>query len=154
MKKILIIGYGNTIRSDDSLGPIIADRLTLKYKSSPNIQIASYLQLDIQVIEDLKEVDVAIFIDAREDNDEEIVKVTQISKEAVLHHSHTSHSISLPTLVKMTESLYNKNPFCYAVAPKGYDFEVGEILSEKAEIAATKAIDEVDKIINTYSKKE
>jgi len=56
--------------------------------------------------------------------------------------SFSSHSVSVPQLLGMTEELFGKKPEAWMLAIRGYDFnEFGERLSEQAaqnlEVAAT-----------------
>jgi Ni,Fe-hydrogenase maturation factor len=75
-----------------------------------------------------------VFIDARFcDSDDEIKIVQCKPAEQNAHLSHTSHALTIPTLIEITRELYGKAPDCHIVAPKGYDFSIGENLSPEAE---------------------
>ncbi len=65
MSRVLIIGYGNPLRGDDALGWRVTERLREVVNDS-QIEILTLHQLMPELMEQLSEVELAIFIDAGE----------------------------------------------------------------------------------------
>ena len=84
--------------------------------------------------------DLVILVDARADEDDELVKVRRIEPtDGLSNMPHTSHALGLPDLLYILRDWYGTTPACYAVMPKGYDFSIGEVVSERAQLAAAEA---------------
>ena len=63
MSKILVIGYGNPLRRDDGLGKVAVQRIESLVQDH-EVKAMGMHQLGIQLAEDLRDADPAIFIDA------------------------------------------------------------------------------------------
>jgi hydrogenase maturation protease len=149
-KKVLIVGYGNSLRNDDGIGPVIAE----KYREylgieNTNIETMSLPQLDIILVPKLSEVDLAIFVDVRaEDSDENLVKIEEVEVENYdIKVYHTSHTLKVNDLIKMSKKWYGSSPRTFLVMPKGVDFETGTTLSEVANNAIGLSISKIDELI-------
>jgi len=154
VKKRLVIACGNTLRGDDGLGPYIAEGLQdMTGSDKVDLRIMSLPQLDVILASRLSEADLVIFVDARTDDSEELVKIERIEPAAgPVIPQHTSHTISMPVLLRIAFDWYGAAPLCYAVMPKGYDFSIGEVISGKALIAARNAMDKITKILQQFPK--
>ncbi len=141
MKHFIIVGYGNTLRRDDGLGPLVVEGLE-KDRMPPvaRVRIASLPQLDVALVSELHQADVAIFVDARQDDDDALVQVDRIEphkqRQASSGPMHSTHSMGLSALLGICHNWYAKELCCYLVKPKGFDFSIGETISEKGHIAA------------------
>jgi hydrogenase maturation protease len=151
MKRGLVVGIGNLLRTDDGLGPLTVSALEEMDLGGGEVRMMAMPQIDITLASLLASVDYAIFVDARSDNAEDEVKVSRCDRtDQELHLSHTSHSLSIPALIEATHQFYGKSPSCFLVTPKGYDFSIGEILSPQAKrnlrVAAAQVIGLIDRI--------
>lgn len=151
IKKCLIIGYGNSIRCDDGLGPKVVELLKCEQTLvRNNISMIVLSQLDIIMVNSLIEYDLVIFIDARDDDDEIPVRVELIEpSDEKSELPRDTHALSIESLLHLSEHLYQLSPKCYAVLPKGYDFSFSEKLSSKAEINSFDAKKIVMEILKT-----
>jgi hypothetical protein len=57
----------------------------------------------------------------------------------------------MPVLLRIAIDWYGAAPLCYAVMPKGYDFSIGDVVSEKAQTAAAHASGKIIEIIKSLS---
>lgn len=152
VKKCLIIGYGNTLRGDDGLGPYIVEHIqdaVAPYGAT--VRTMTLHQLDVTLASQIPEVDMVFFVDARADDSEELVRIEQIEPAAEpvgLHH--TSHTISVPVLLRIALDSYGAAPLCFCLMPKGYDFSIGEIISPRARIAAACARNRIIEILRSH----
>lgn len=138
-KKILIYGYGNPGRQDDGLGPYVVDRLEkwAKNKLLVHISFDSNYQLNIEDAVALSENDIVIFIDA---SIEEIDNYILTKVEPSPNVDFSMHSASPAYILELCQKMYNKQPQTYLLHIKGYEWEMKEELTEKAERNAKDAI--------------
>jgi hydrogenase maturation protease len=153
IKRGLVIGIGNVLRQDDGLGPktvAFLDELSFDGYDVGTIVIP---QIDITLASTLASVDYAIFVDAgMNDSDDQIKIIPYEHAEHDSNLSHTSHALSIPSLIEITSELYGRAPISYMVIPKGYDFSVGERLSPQAEANMLLAVNQIVELIGTASK--
>lgn len=151
VKKCLIIGCGNTLRGDDGLGPNIAEGLKDVVESDGvDVRIMALPQLDVILAPEMCEADIVIFVDARADDNEALVKIERIEPVAgSATLQHTSHTVSMPVLLRIALDWYGTAPLCYAVMPKAYDFSIGENVSEKAKVAAAHSRSKIVEILRS-----
>ena len=58
----LVIGYGNTLCSDDGVGPVIAQQIARR--NLPQVQSLAVHQLTPELASEISKVDVVYFVDA------------------------------------------------------------------------------------------
>ncbi len=126
--KILVLGYGNPGRRDDGLGPALAD--AVEKMALDSVTADSDYQLNIEYALDLKNYDMVIFVDAGLDVDEPFeFRKLEPSKEI----AHTTHSMSAESVLGLAHELNESQPIAYLLAIRGYEFDFGEELSDKAK---------------------
>ncbi len=142
--KILYFGYGNPSRGDDALGP-----MTINYIETQvfeDVECICNMQLQIEDITELIGREKIIFIDA-DMSCEAPFQFSQIS--AHKDNSYTSHAMTPEALLYAYQQTYGKEaPPSYMLRIRGYQFELGEPLSERAEINLHKAKDFIKKCYN------
>jgi hydrogenase maturation protease len=140
--KILLIGYGNTLRNDDGVGVRVAE--IIAQENFPNVQVISTHQLTPELAADMANSSLVIFVDAILSNhtDIQIEKLTAISEWHNLGHAESPAS-----LLALTQALYQQNPNAWGVFIPAINFEFGEELSPITQIGLTKAIKAIKKII-------
>lgn len=153
--RIVVIGYGNSIRGDDGIGQLVAERLQSEFVSREDRELSFICgeQLYPEHAKDLAESDIALFIDAHIDTTRESVALTCIShgvqssssENSALGSSRPSvgvviHSLGPVDLLQLTADLYQSSPRAYLLSIPASSFEPGAPLSEKANIAAEKAV--------------
>ena len=147
--RILVVGYGNTLRGDDGLGPFTVEGLRdVAAVCAVEAQTAVLPQLDVTLASEMSDATLVIFVDARDDADEEPVKVERVFPTAApLNLRHTSHSLGIPDHLRMAQDWFGSRPACYAVMPKGYDFSLSENISPNAQQTARQARSKIVEII-------
>jgi hydrogenase maturation protease len=126
-EQVLILGYGNPGRQDDGLGPAAAaaiERLQL-----PHVRVESNYLLAIENAADAAEVDLVIFVDAAESGPEPFeVRELNASDEIAF----TSHIVKPEVVLGICHKCYGCSPRALLVAIRGYEFELEEMLTERA----------------------
>jgi len=135
-EKILVLGYGNTLRSDDGIGQIIADKI--EELKIPNVETLALHQLTPDLAGSFAEYKGIIFIDASEDMTQGEVQVFDLlpSEEA----AQIEHAMTPQNLLKLTKDLYSGNPKCYIIVVPARNFEFSEELSPLTQSCIEPAI--------------
>jgi hydrogenase maturation protease len=107
-KRILVIGYGNPGRSDDGLGPALAERV--EAMNLPGVAVDIDYQLSIEHAAMAAEHDVVVFADADSSCDEPFY-LRPVAAEHI--GSFTSHSVAPGEILHLARS-------CFDASPEGY----------------------------------
>lgn len=142
---VLVIGYGNTLRSDDGLGWHAAELLA----DDPRIAGAEVLwrhQLSPELAVDVARATLVILIDASADAESGAVAVRRVAPtpgaETVM-----SHHIDPESLVALAVELYGAAPNVHLVSVGAASLEVGDRLSPEVERALPAVVDAVLEIV-------
>lgn len=122
---MLLIGYGNTLRGDDALGPMAVERLRA---SLTEVELLSCHQLAPELAERLARCELALFVDADGGGEPGTVRVQPLSPEAG-HVASLTHHIQPAALLALARELYGRVPQALLVTGAGATFD-GESLSE------------------------
>jgi hydrogenase maturation protease len=149
-KKVMIIGYGNDLRSDDGIGQRIAEEIAAWHL--PSVQSLAIHQLTPDLADALANSDLAIFVDACLPVDGYDVQIQPLFPADDFDSSiHTGDPRSL---LALTEVLYGCSPTAWLVTIPVVNFEIGDRLSRIAEvgkaIALVKIIQILDKVNNYW----
>lgn len=134
--KVLFIGYGNSMRSDDGVGCYIADKLNELVPDLVDVIKAD--QLTIEMSDDIKDYELVIFADANAREDDDCIILTELKPNYKL--GATAHVLSPETLLAICNLLYNTCPKAYLLSVKAVNFDFGEKLSEVTMKYAQEAI--------------
>ena len=140
MSKVLVIGYGNTLRGDDAAGVHAAELIA---KRHPEIICVRVHQLVPELAEQIAECDIVFFIDAQKD-------VTQLNARLVVPSVDAdqprTHFISPESLLALSKLLYQRIPAkAYIVGIPASQFEFSEKLSTQTELAIHQSVAIVEK---------
>jgi hydrogenase maturation protease len=123
-QRTLVIGYGNTLRGDDGIGPWVASAIAAY--QWPHVLALAVLQLVPELAETLAHSDLAIFIDAHLDVAGPPVAVAALLPRSVSARSHVGEPGSL---LALAHDLYGRTPSAWLVRAAGEDFSLRESLS-------------------------
>lgn len=143
MKPILLIGYGNTTRMDDGVGWYIADKIQERFEDE--IEVFQADQLSVEMIEDIKDRELLILVDAHISNEDDWIRSGEVEPDS--SPGMISHIIKPPNLLAFCESIYHKYPKTYLYSVKGVVFDFGEELSEQTRKNAEKVIQQITNLV-------
>jgi hydrogenase maturation protease len=148
MNKVLVIGYGNTLRGDDGAG-VRAAELIAKHRSE--INCICMHQLTPELAEQIAECDTVFFIDAD-------VSVTQPNARLVTPSVEAdqprTHFISPESLLSLSQQLYQHMPAkTYVISIPASKFEFSEELSESTKKAVEESIVLVESLLSSENHK-
>jgi hydrogenase maturation protease len=135
MIRLLIVGYGNPLRSDDGLGWHIAQRLSHEV-SAPDVHVIRTQQLTPEIAEAASRARHVLFIDATRAGIPGTLACEPVSAGVAARHTH---EMSPASLLKIAADLYGSAPSAHLLTIVGNSFEAGESLSP-AVVAAIPAL--------------
>jgi len=127
-RRPLILGYGNSLRGDDAVGPRLATIL-----GGLAVQ-----QLVPELAERLAAEERVIFIDARTDLPPGTVQMMPVDGE-----SAATHYCSPGSLLRLAQEVYGKAPEAILIGIGGESFDLGAPLSEAAQQGMEKALAQI-----------
>ena len=134
----LVIGYGNTLRSDDGVGAKVAaavDELAL-----PGVTALVRHQLTPELAEPISEARAVVFVDAAADASTEVnLRPLEPADGAQL----MAHAADPRTLLAMAKQLFRRCPPAWWLTIPVENFEFGEELSPRARRGFEKAVQEI-----------
>jgi hydrogenase maturation protease len=144
--KILILGYGNTLRKDDGLGVYVAQALALLTLPG-NVEICTCQQLSPELSPTLAQVVHAVFIDAAmASNGEKPGTIhTRTLQPRTSQPSGITHHFDPETLLAMAETLYGHAPQATLFSVTAASFDLGEELSPEVTSAFPVLIEDIKK---------
>ena len=133
--KTLLIGMGNTLRSDDGIGAFICAKIEAMQVEQLSTMIVQ--QLQVEIIEELLQFDAIIIVDASVGKDDIEFSALKTNETQTVS---SSHHINAAMLHALAEKVCGKKLNMYLCAVPAENFEIGETLSQLALINANKAI--------------
>jgi hydrogenase maturation protease len=133
MPHTLIIGYGNPLRGDDGFGWHAAVRLR-EVIDDAGIEILAVHQLTPELMDPISRARRVIFIDAAVGKDAGKLTVATLETTGGPPPTFT-HFATPAALLEGARSLYGAKPEALLITVVGFDFELGENLSEPMQLA-------------------
>ena len=144
----LVFTWGNPSRGDDAIGPEIYRFLSVKIHDEADI--LTDFQLQIEHAQDLLQRQKVIFVDANMTCNEPY-EYTPIQPDQDI--SYTTHAMSPAALLAVFQSAYDSPlPEAYLLSVRGYEFNLGNPISDKAGMNMQQAIDYLESVIMSNKK--
>jgi hydrogenase maturation protease len=138
---VLIIGYGNPLRTDDAFG-WHASRLLSQALTGKDVEVITCHQLTPELAEPLSQCRRAVFIDADAEG-----KPGEIHRRPVRPNVPTSssftHTCTPSGLLASAKQLYGHRPQAIIITVTAQSFEFGDTLSPVVSAALPKVVAEV-----------
>lgn len=142
MRSALVIGIGNSLRSDDGAGIRAAEQLRVRH---PSLDVRTAQQLTPEYAEVLSAHAAVVILDASVGINE--VRVTQV-KPARGASPRGTHASPLEDILTLSHSLYGHAPDeVILIEIPGVNFEFREEISPVTEDAIEQAIDVVERFL-------
>jgi len=124
-QEMWIIGYGNTRRGDDGIGPYIVKTLKKMILSRKRIYFREMPQLTPDLIDDLQNADFILFIDATVKKLKKGWQLLKIQPD-FSYMPFLTHHVTPAFLLGLIQSVYMRCPSAWQVSVQGYDFGMEE----------------------------
>ena len=145
MQSALVIGYGNTLRSDDGAGPKVAAALV-----GNGASVLIRHQLVPELADDLRHRTIVVFVDAAATLAPGSIAIRRIEAATAADASDGSgltHHVSPQALLLLADRLYGARPSAFLVTIGAASFELGEELSPVVANAVPEAAAAVRRLI-------
>lgn len=147
---ILIFAYGNPSRGDDALGPVMFELLEKNKQDSSEldkIDLLTDYQLQIEHAVDLEQRECVLFIDAS-------VSATAPYEfhrlQAERDSSYTTHAMSPVAVLDVYQQIHKCDPPpSYMLLIRGYEFGLGQLISEQANINLQQGYEFIKRLLVT-----
>ena len=145
---VLVVGYGNALRTDDGLGWHVAERLA----DDPRLAAATVLrrhQLTPELALDISEATLLVLVDASHGPPAGTISVERLEPRGDTASSGTtwSHHLTPTTLVELARELYGRAPDVFVVGCGVASVEMGDELSTEVREALPRVVEAVAEIV-------
>jgi hydrogenase maturation protease len=147
---VLVVGYGNTLRSDDGVGPAVAARLAGDRRLG-GVDVRSMHQLTPELAFDASGVSLLVLVDASADMPAGEVAVTRVPSGAVGGEVMTHHT-DPAGIAGLARELWGSAPEVVLVSIGVASLEVGDRLSPIVEGAVLRAADAVVAVVEDHGR--
>ena len=127
MPKVLIIGYGSSLRGDDNIGCHVAQMLERHYRADPDVRVIGAHQLTPEMAEDVAGCEFVLFLDAAVGEDAGNIKQTTVTPRP--GPLSFGHHMDPALLLAAAMDLYGSVPRAQLLTIVGAAFELGDGLS-------------------------
>ncbi|NEP87655.1 MAG: hypothetical protein F6K18_12990 [Okeania sp. SIO2C2] len=163
MTEILVIGYGNTLRSDDGAGQRVAE-LVAEWEFQ-NIRSLPVHQLTPELAEPISQAELVIFVDVYPATSEQGLQVYQLCAPHTSpspHPPHTQlergrveqsqrlnigHTGEPRSLLALSQFVYKNVPPSWWILIPAVNFEFGENFSSQTTQGITDALTQIQQIV-------
>ncbi len=143
MMDYLIIGFGNTLRGDDGVGPQVAEAIAQWQLT--NVRSRSVHQLTPELAAEIAQAQTVIFVDATVQGETVQWRAIAAGAEAPC----TAHYADPRSLLVISQILYGRSPQAYELLIPAVDFSFGETLSETTKNNLKVALEKLKKILDS-----
>lgn len=155
MPRILIVAYGNPLRSDDGVAWRVADILAKRFSTS-EVEIIRLHQLAPELADTIRGCERVIFIDAAfsKDGDSEpgAVRLEEIVVEKP-DQARFSHAFSPQKVLGLGSELYGARPRAFSVTIEGGNFDHGSALTPRVANALPDVISTIERLVSEVASK-
>ena len=138
---LLVIGYGNTLRSDDGVGPKVADAIAaLKL---PGVRALACGLLTPELAEPVARANTVVFVDAAVDAPRE---VQLRALEPAASSQVMAHAAEPRTLLALARDVFGHAPKGWWLTIPAENLGIGEVFSELGQRGFERAVEEVKRM--------
>ena len=140
----LVLACGNTLRSDDGVGPKLAEWAAERFRGDSSVRVLSRQQWTLDLAADIAGADSVLFVDASLNSAPGSVSLAPVpfhsnGAEPATNHA-ASHHVDPPELLTLTHSLYGSLAAHAMLLTVGAgSTELGETFSGPVEAALPRA---------------
>jgi len=139
--KILVLGYGNTLRSDDGVGPLVAE--TIAGLQLPGVETLVAGLLTPELADPISRAGTVVFVDAAVDAPRE----AQLRPCAPAESSQImAHAADPKTMLALARDVFGHTPQAYLLTIPVENLAIGEQLTPFAREGMARAVELIRKL--------
>ena len=135
---MLVIGYGNTLRTDDGVGPKVAE--AVEALKLPGVRTLVCQQLSPEHAEPISQADTVVFADAAVDAPKQ-VQLRQLEPDE--SSQLMAHAADPRTMLALARDVYGHAPKAWWLTIPAVRLEFGETLSPETERGLKEAVGKI-----------
>ncbi len=137
--RCLILACGNTTRSDDGVGPFLAEWAAERFRNNADVRVVSRQQWTPELAEEVAAADTVLFVDSSVDSGPGHVRLIPVEAKTGDSGAATHH-VEAPELLGLTCTFYGYRPTRAMLLTIGIgSTEFGETFSEDVKAALPEA---------------
>jgi hydrogenase maturation protease len=145
--RCLILACGNTLRSDDGVGPWLAAWAEHRFSTQPGVRVISRQQWTPELAEDVAHAECVLFIDCSVDSPPGSVNLTPVQPASNTQALATHHQ-GASELLALARDLFNSQPQNAQLLTIGAgSTELGEAFSPAVTAALPKACRQIEEAV-------
>ena len=138
----LVIGYGNELRGDDAVGPIIARKV--EALCLPGVRVITSQQLAPELADDIAQANRVVFVDAAVD----VAEVTFREVTAGPDTNIVAHCNSPSVMLALAQAIFGGSPRAWAVTIPVQSLGFTDHVSSSARHAADVAVEQIRALVD------
>lgn len=144
--RMLVIGYGNTLRRDDGVGPIVAEAVA--GLNLPGVSTLVSPQLTPELAEPVARAGCVVFVDASVDSPREVRfrRLSPANSSQVI-----AHAADPRTLLALARDVFGHAPEAWWLTIPAEDLGFGEELSVQARDGVKTALNRIRELVTQLS---
>jgi hydrogenase maturation protease len=154
-RQLIVIGYGNTLRSDDGAGQKVAE--IVDSWNLPQVRSLPVHQLTPELAAEITEAEIAIFVDVYSVTESAIVEPAEAETRSIPIHPSTyrhdnsvrdgsGHTADPHSLLCLAEVAYGYAPAAWWILIPALNFEFSEQLSPLTTAGMNTALQKIEQI--------
>jgi hydrogenase maturation protease len=141
--KLLVIGYGNTLRGDDAVGPQVAEQVAAW--QLPQVRSLAVQQLVPELAEPMATAELVLFVDAQIAEDDQAAP-QRLPLSLAGEPTGWDHRWLSQGLLQLTQAVYGVCPPAYQLLIPALQFKIGAPLSPTAQAGVDWALAEIREV--------
>ncbi len=138
LQNILVIGYGNTLRGDDGVGPSVAE--VIEALRLPHVCTLVCPQLSPEHAEPISRAHKVVFVDAAADGSHELQLRELVPGDTT---QLMAHAADPRTMLALARDVFGHAPKAWWLTIPAVNLEFGESLSPAAEHGCHEAVEKI-----------
>jgi len=148
----LVLACGNTLRSDDGVGPRLAEWAAHRFQDDSNVRVLTRQQWTPDLAKDIADAESVLFIDSSIDSAPGRVNLipvaTHLNGRGGATHGSATHHIDPTGLLGLTHSIYGSmSAHAMLLTVGAGSTELGEFFSDPVEAALPRARGVLEKTV-------
>lgn len=135
MSALLVIGYGNTLRGDDGVGPRVVE--AVRELRLPGVRTMTCQQLSPEHAEPISRAEVVVFVDASVDSRDEVQWRPLVPTDS---SQLMAHAADPRTMLALSRDVFGHTPKAWWLTIPAINLEFSESLSPFAEQGLAEAV--------------
>ncbi len=140
----LVIGYGNTLRGDDGLGPRVAEAVAAM--NLPGVRTLACPLLTPELADPISRASLVLFVDAAVDAPRH---VRLRSLQPAASSQIMAHAANPSIILALARDVFGHAPKAWCLTIPAVKFDFGEILSPEAQRGFDQALEKIQRLCQT-----